>query len=244
MRSSVSARRVEAASRSSCATRARKRRDLVGELLGPLGGGRLQRERPQALAHLLLDVASALDLRRDTRELQLGAVPAALELAEAGGFLDQRAPLRRRLRASISSTLPWLTIECIEPPRPTSASSSTRSVRRTGARLTRYWPSPPRTSRRAIGDLRVVGRPPKRAVLVVEDELDLAVLGRLALAAAREEDVVGLLRPQLARRQAAGRPDDRVGDVRLAGAVRADDDGDARLEPDLDGSGNDLKPRS
>ena len=52
--------------------------------------------------------------------------------------------------ASTASTLPWLTIECIEPPSPTSASSSTRSVRRTCALLTRYWPSPPRCSRRAI----------------------------------------------------------------------------------------------
>ncbi len=52
--------------------------------------------------------------------------------------------------ASTASTLPWLTIECIEPPSPTSASSSTRSVRRTCALLTRYWPSPPRWSRRAI----------------------------------------------------------------------------------------------
>ena len=52
--------------------------------------------------------------------------------------------------ASTASTLPCETIECIEPPRPTSASSSTRSVRRTAALLTRYWPSPPRTSRRVI----------------------------------------------------------------------------------------------
>src|SRR5947208_14937760 len=34
------------------------------------------------------------------------------------------------------------------PPRPTSERSSTRSVRRTAARLTRYWPSPPRCSLR------------------------------------------------------------------------------------------------
>ena len=52
--------------------------------------------------------------------------------------------------ASTASTLPCETIECIEPPRPTSASNSTRSVRRTAALLTRYWPSPPRTSRRVI----------------------------------------------------------------------------------------------
>ena len=124
-------------------------------------------------------------------------------------------------------------IECIAPPRPTSASSSTRSVRRTGARLTRYWPSPPRCSRRAIESSRVVERGPI-AVRVVEDELDLAVVRRRAARGAGEEHVVGLLGAQLGRAERAGRPDDRVGDVRLARAVRADDDGDARLEPHLD----------
>ena len=48
-----------------------------------------------ACLHLLLEVARALDLRRDARELQLGAVAARLEAAEAGGLLDQRAPLLR-----------------------------------------------------------------------------------------------------------------------------------------------------
>src|SRR5581483_12180150 len=51
---------------------------------------------------------------------------------------------------------------------------------------------------------------------------------------AREEDVVRLLRAELARAEGAGGPADRVGDVRLAGAVRADDHADARLEAHLD----------
>ena len=126
-----------------------KRHDLPREPLRPLRGGRLQRERPEALAHLLLDVARALHLRRDPRELELGAVASPLELAEARSLLDESAPVLG-LEASTASTFPCETIECIEPPSPTSASSSTRSVLRTGARLTRYWPSPPRTSRREI----------------------------------------------------------------------------------------------
>ena len=124
-------------------------RELAGQLLRALGGGRLQRERPQPLAHLLFDIARALDLRRDARELQLRAVPARLELAEPRGLLQQRAALRR-LGAEDLFDLPWPMIECMPPPRPTSASSSTRSSRRTGVLLTRYWPSPPRCSRRAI----------------------------------------------------------------------------------------------
>ena len=42
--------------------------DLAAELLGTLGGGRLQRERPEPLAHFGLDVPRALDLDRDTGE--------------------------------------------------------------------------------------------------------------------------------------------------------------------------------
>ena len=67
--------------------------DLAAQLLGALGRGRLQRERPQSRLHLGLEVAGALDLDPDSRELQLGPVPTALELAETGRVLDQRTPL-------------------------------------------------------------------------------------------------------------------------------------------------------
>src|SRR5262249_18000331 len=69
---------------------------------------------------------------------------------------------------------------------------------------------------------------------VVEEELHLAELRRPASRAAGEEDVVRLLGAQLLRRERSRRPDDRVGDVRLPRAVRADDDRDSWLEPDLD----------
>src|SRR5205823_4918467 len=72
------------------------------------------------------------------------------------------------------------------------------------------------------------------AVLVVEDELDLARLARRAAGGAAEEHVVGLLGAQLAGDEAARGPDERVCDVRLARAVRPDDDGDTRLEAHLD----------
>ena len=72
------------------------------------------------------------------------------------------------------------------------------------------------------------------AVRVVEEQLDLAEVFGRAAAAACEEDVVRLLRAELGGRQRAGRPDDRVGDVGLAGAVRPDDHGNARLETNLD----------
>ncbi len=81
----------------------------------------------------------------------------------------------------------------------------------------------------------------QRSAHVVEAQLDFAVGSSLARGAAREEHVVGLLRAQLARREAARRPEQRIGDVRLARSVRADNDGDARLEAHLDGLGERLE---
>ena len=81
-------------------------------------------------------------------------------------------------------------------------------------------------------ELRVVDG--QRAVGVVEEELDLAEVRGAARAAAGEEDVVGLLGAQLGGAERAGRPADRVRDVGLARAVRADDHADARLETNLD----------
>ena len=69
--------------------------DLDAELLCPLRRCRLQRERPQPLLHLVLEVAGALDLDRHACELQLRAVAAALEAPEPGRLLDQLAPLLR-----------------------------------------------------------------------------------------------------------------------------------------------------
>jgi hypothetical protein len=89
-------------------------------------------------------------------------------------------------------------------------------------------------------DLGVV-EPGELAVRVVEEELDLAEVGRAAIGAAREEHVVRLLRAQLLRRQAPRGPDDRIGDVRLPRSVRPDDDGDARLEPHLHRVGEGLE---
>src|SRR5205823_12565983 len=81
-------------------------------------------------------------------------------------------------------------------------------------------------------ELRELERP--LAVLVVEEELDLARGSGRPRSGAAEQHVVGLLGAQLARREAARGPDDRVGEVRLAGAVRPDPDRDPRPEPKLD----------
>ena len=209
--------------------------DLDGELLGPLGGRRLERERSQSLPYLLLDVSRALDLQRDARELQLGTMPSALELPEPGGLLDERSPVLR-LRGEHLLDLALADDRVHRRPEPD-----------VGKELDEVGPpdrglvdevlalaaadEPARDRDLAEVELRPV------PVLVVEHELDLAVLGGFPVAAAGEEDVVGLLCAELGRGQRARRPDDRVRDVRLPGAVRADDDRNPLLEIDLERTG-------
>ena len=82
-------------------------------------------------------------------------------------------------------------------------------------------------------DLAVVDLVAEAAVGIVEDELDLAVVRRGMGRGAAEQHVVRLLCPHLRRRQRTGGPDDRIGDVRLARAVRSHDDGNPRLELQL-----------
>src|SRR5262249_36993178 len=69
--------------------------DLACELLCASRGGRLEGQRPETFADLVLEIAGALDLHGDPRELQLRAVTAALETAEPGRLLDELAPLLR-----------------------------------------------------------------------------------------------------------------------------------------------------
>ena len=153
-------------------------------------------KRAQPLAHLRLEVAGALDVDGDARELQLGAVPALLEPPEPGGLLHERAAflgLRREHRLDLA--LPHDRVhrraeadvrEQLDEVEPADG----------GARLTRYWPSPPRCRRRTIETSE--NSTASAAVLVVEEQLDLAPRRRGAVARAREEDVVGLLGAQLA----------------------------------------------
>ena len=238
-RSPAAASRSSSAARSSSAIRARSRAISTAELLRPLGRGRLQRERPQALAHLVLEVARALDLDRDARELQLGAVAARLEAPEPGRLLDQRAPLLRprredRLDLALADDRVHALAEAevgeqldeVEP-------AHRRAVDEVLALAAAVEPA---RDRRARSSRRAAS-----PSCVVEEELDLAEVGGPAARRAGEEDVVGLLGAQLVRAERAGRPADRVGDVRLAGAVRADDHADARLEANLDRVGKRLE---
>jgi hypothetical protein len=156
---------------------------------------------------------------------------AALELAEARSLLDQR-PALGRLRGQdlLDPALADDGVHLAAEPDVGQhlddvSAADVRAVDEVFAFTTAVKPA-------RDGELGELER--TVAVLVVEEELDLGEGRRLAPVAACVQDVVGLLGAELARAQAPGRPDDRVGDVRLARAVRADDHGDARLEAHLD----------
>ena len=158
-------------------------------------------------------------------------MPPALEAAEAGGVLDQRAALfGPRGEDLLDAALPddrarvgaeaevGEQLDEVEPPH----RGAVHQVLTLAAAV-----QPPHDR-----ELREVERP--LGVLVVEHQLDLARGSGRPGSGAAEQHVVGLLGAQLARREAARGPDDRVSEVRLAGAVRPDHDRDPRLEPKLD----------
>ena len=207
-------------------------RDLDPELLGPLGCGRLQRQRAKPLLDLLLEIARAVDLHRHAGELQLGAVPAALEPAEAGRLLDQLAALGRlRVEHGLDAALRDHRAEAAAE---TDVGQELDQVDAAHRRLVdEVLALAAAVQPTRDGDLAVREVGPF-AVGVVEQQVDLAEVRRLAPDRAREQHVVRLLRAQLARAHRPGRPEDRIRDVRFPGAVRPDDDRHSRLEVDLD----------
>src|SRR6266508_5448480 len=208
------------------------RLDLSNQLFRTLSRRRLQSKGPQALPNFILEVARTLNLDLDAGELELGPVSPLLEAPQARGLLDQ-SPSLGRLGAQnlLHATLPDHRMELraqadLREQLDHVGAADSCAVDQVFALAAAMKPA----RDRELGEL-------DRAltVLVVEEELDLRVVGCGAARPTREEDVVRLLGAKLARAQASRGPDDRVGDIRLARAVRADDHGHARLEPDLDG---------
>jgi hypothetical protein len=158
-------------------------------------------------------------------------VLAPLEAPEPGGLLQQGAPLLGLARedlfdASLADDRGAAREAHLGQQLDQVDAANRRAVQQVLALAAAM--QPPRE--RHLGE-RQIG---ERAVLVVEHQLDVAEVRPRSPGRAREEDVVGLLRAQLGRRERPRRPEQGVGDVRLPGAVRSDDDGDSRLEPDLD----------
>jgi hypothetical protein len=128
------------------------------------------------------------------------AMAAALELAEAGRLLDQRTALGRlRGEDLLDAALPD---DGVHLAAEADVGQHLDDVRAAHVRAVDEVLALS-AAMQAPGDreLRELERPVAR--LVVEEELDLREGGGLAAVTARVEDVVRLLRPELARAQAA-----------------------------------------
>src|SRR5205085_11934366 len=164
-----------------------------------------------------------------------GTMAPPLEDAEAGGVFDERAQLVRPAREDLlhaaladdraAEAQFGQHLEDVRPPH-------RRAVHEVLALPAAVQPARDRELGVAeLGD--VVG--------ALEDELDLAEGGGRPFPGAAEEDVVRLLGAKLSRAEAPRCPDDRVGDVRLPGSVRPDEDRRPGLEAELDRIGEALE---
>ncbi|MBM2822856.1 MAG: hypothetical protein HW413_1602 [Thermoleophilia bacterium] len=216
-----------------------QRVDLERKLLCAFGRGRLESQRAEALPYLILDIVRPFDLQRDASELQLRSVTTPFELPETCCLFDEGTPvLGLGGKYLLDLALPDDRVH--RSPEADVGEQLYEICTAYGRPIHEVLPL--RSAHKSAGDryLAEVEVGP-RVVLIVEDELDLAVIGCSPVASACEEDVVGLLGAKLGRGQRAGSPHDRVGDVRLTGAVRPDDDGHTRLERDLERFGERLE---
>ena len=128
----------------------------------------------------------------------------------------------------IVSSWPCPTITCCWRPMPVSDSSSWRSRSRHGTPFSWYSDSPVRNRLRVIvTSLNSIGR--RCAELsIVSDTSARPSAGRLGVPAKMTSSIARAT--QRARPLCAEHPRDRVDEIRLPRAVRADDDRDARLE--------------
>ena len=247
--SSRAARAAVAACRRRAEVRAPCARDVAHELparldrlaleaLVQLGGLRLALERPQPRARLALDVERAIEVVLRALELELRAPAALAVLAEPGGLLDEQPALARlgghdRLDAALRDDRVHLLAEA-------GVGEDLEHVDEPAARAVEAVLALA-VAVEAAHDRDLAQRDVDRAVGVVDDDLDLGRRARLHAAAAAEDDVAHRLAADGERRLLAHRPQDGVGDVRLARAVRADDDRDAGAEVELRAVGEGLE---
>ena len=184
-------------------------------------------ERAQLASYLAIDVASSREVLVHGRDLAQGALLAALVLGDSRGLLDEAAPLLGpaledrvelalgddRMRVLAHARIVQDVLDVHEPAR---------------ARVDEVLALP--RSVHSPGDGDFVEIDGQDVVRVVEHERDLGHAHGLAGGRAGEDDVLHGLAAQLLRRLLTEHPEDGVGDVRLARAVRPHDDREAGLE--------------
>ncbi len=192
-----------------------------------LGGLGLALERPQPRARLALDVQRAVEVVVRALQLELRATPALAVLAQSGRLLDQQ-PALTRLGGD----------QRLDPPL---GDDRVHLLAQTRVRQQlEHVDQPAAGAREAVFALAGAVQPaddrdlgdaePERLLGVVEHELHLGRRRGLAARCAAEDHVLHRLTADRDRRLLAERPQHRVGDVGLTGAVGADDHADARSE--------------
>jgi hypothetical protein len=184
-------------------------------------------QRTQTAAGLALDIECPVEVRLGALELQLGA-PAALPMpSQPGGLLDEEPPVSR------------LGVDDLLDPALADHRVHLAAEVRVGERLD-HVDEPATcpvesilalavaTEPAANGDLGEIIR--NRPVSVVQHHLDLRVAARRLALAPGEDHVLHRLAPNRQRALLTEGPKHRVGDVRLAATVRANDHADPRRE--------------
>ena len=177
-------------------------------------------------------LASIVSSLRSARSLRL----RCLRTPAASSMKPRRSSGVAR---STASSWPWPTMTCISRPMPQSDSSSWTSSSRQEVPLMAYSRAAVAEHRPRDRHLGVVDR--QRAVGVVDGQGDLGPAERRAAGGAGEDDVLHLAAAQRLGALLAHDPGERVDDVGLAGAVGADDAGDAGLEAQVRRRGEGLE---
>ena len=196
-------------------------------------------QRPQPRPRLALEVERPVEVVASRAQLQLGPAAAFAVLAEPRGLLDQQPPLARlgvddRLDPSLADHRVHLASQVgVGEHLDHVDEAAAGAVEAVDAVAGAVEAAP-------HGDLRELGR--GAAVGVVDRHLDLGGAAPADALAPGRDHVLHRGAADRARALLAERPQDRVGDVRLARAVGADDHADARRELQPGPLGERLEP--
>ena len=207
--------------------------DGAGELAVAVRLPRLTLEAVGLGVDLLEHILEASEIVVRPFQPELGFVAARVEAGDAGGlFEDQAARLRPRGDDLADLSLPHQRRRAC-PGRSVGeqeldvARPHFLAVDAVGRALVAL--DPPRD----LDQLRVVEGGRRAAVGIVEHEPDLGDVARRATGRAGEDHVFHARAAHVLVRALAHHPAERLDQVRLAAAVRPDDAGQARLDPEL-----------
>ena len=191
-------------------------------------------EIAQPRRQLADDVARAREVAGRIRQLLRGLLPLALVDGDAGGFLEEFAPLFRPLRQRLVHQT--LADDAVGALAEAGAAQQLGDVAQADAIAVQEVLVFARTIG-AAADLHLaeVDRQPARGI--VEDKRNVSHTHARPLLAAREDHVLGALAAQGAIALLTQDPAQGIGDVRLAAAVRADDGRYAGIEHKLSARG-------